>query len=676
MIAGNANAEDPVVTAVKKEVVSGYSWGYQVGVKQQHGSYKNGRSLHAISRRSGTTGTNGSPDYLVWVDEHTGQTAALERPVGYAELGKNPATSAVFTSDAPEGEQGRIWWVLGGRANLQPFDMVRSDHLFNPFAWDLVLDNFVTDFESTTPCLATVGLTGMLAYRWLESRAPNGEVRFQDYDLSQSIPILRTEKALGQTSFVSPYGDVTIEQVWSRWDPRHRAFAVSWQWFIRPFGTNQGQRFGSNPFLFTEDLGATWLLADRSPATLPLMHATVTPTMTPHDHLALGEDTNWFQRDLGFSPSGVPWITMPSGAIDPRSNGWQLTFFRWNQSAWEGVPLSNDMQAGADAISCGPTRDFLVCAYSEFGNPGALLVKVSRDDGQTWSAPVTVDTVGTATNGSAQRISWVSFAQPADRYLDNSARFFVAFYRESDSGGMLYKNRIRWVRVQVGPCADFNGDEIANDSDLADFTAAHSAGDWRADFNDDGIVDELDLAAFNTALEGGDSCGEDPGGGDPGGEGEAFVQAAYGLVSIEAEHFEQPPTGWSLTSLAGASNSEGIKATSGPKTPVADLSQRAEYRINFSRTGPHSVWLGMRASASGQKVLRVGLDDGTPLSRTTTIDGIWRWKLVSSPINVQTTGVHVLRIYRKEPNVELDKIVLTPGTFKPTGSGPPESPRQ
>jgi glycosyl hydrolase family 115 len=97
--------------------------------------------------------------------------------------------------------------------------------------------------------------------------------------------------------------------------------------------------------------------------------------------------------------------------------------------------------------------------------------------------------------------------------------------------------------------------------------------------------------------------------------------------------------------------------------------------VNFSSIGPHSAWLRMRGFASGQKVLRIGLDDGNPLSRATTTDGVWRWKLVTPQINVLSAGVHAIRILRKDPNVELDKIIITPGTYKPAGLGPVESPR-
>ncbi len=210
---------------------------------------------------------------------------------------------------------------------------------------------------------------------------------------------------------------------------------MTWLWFAH--GGSTGNAMGSNPFIYTDDQGTTWRSADGTPVSLPLTYSTAiaTPPITPHDHFALGEHSSWLPRDIGFSPGGVPWITMAAGAIDGHDDGWQPTFFRWDGSSWQAVPLSNDMENNADAMACGTLRDYLICAYSELGTPGSLLVKVSRDDGQTWSAPVAVDNVGLADTGVLQRINWVSFAQPADRYLDNTARFFLSYYRDGEAEG-------------------------------------------------------------------------------------------------------------------------------------------------------------------------------------------------------------------------------------------------
>jgi hypothetical protein len=498
-----STAADPPITAEAQDITSDYSWGYKSGVKEHLGSYKNGRSVHAISRRAGTTGELGNPDSLVSFDEQTREALAIEHPAGVYELGVNPGGSAVFTSSAAGGEQGRLWWALGGRAHEIPIDLARSRGLFDPRDFDVVLDDIDTAYRSSTPRLSVVQQNGLLIYRYLSSVDPEGEVRFQRYDLESEQPVLKAQKALGIASFVDGLGNITIEQIWSRWDPRRAALAVTWHWFDRArIDNQQAKLFGSGPFVYTQDLGETWQFADGSPATLPLTYETLNPTISPYDHLALGETMGWVSRDVGFGPAGTPWMTMPAdnrlGSLS------KMRFFLWNETGWENRVLTVDLDRG-NPLACGVTRDYIVCAYSERGTPGTLLVRVSRDEGRSWSTPVAVDSIGITPEGSAQRINWVSFAQPADRYLDNAARFFVSYYDTSQSEGMNYKNNIRWVRLQVGPRADFNGDERVDDSDRQAFEAAFGEGDWRADFNDDGVVDGADssafLAAWNEELE-------------------------------------------------------------------------------------------------------------------------------------------------------------------------------
>lgn len=677
-MASPAFGDDPPITAVSRDLSPYYRWGFKSGVKQQHGSYKNGRSLHAVLQRAGTSVENGYPDYLIWFDEHTGRSAALERAVAYAELGKNPATHAVFTADATVTEQGRFWWVMGGRANSQPFDLFRATQLFSPFSHEQILNNLVTEPQSTTPALAVVGQTALLAYRWRASGSRTGEVRVRNYDLPASgAPVLRSERTIGRASVVAGIGDVTIEQLWTRWDPRIRAFALTWQWFQHTATTPDGKAFGSNPFLYTEDFGTTWKSADGAAVALPFnyLSATASPVITPYEHFSRGENTGWLPRDIGFTPGGVPWMTLATGPLGGDHDGWTMTLFRWAGSTWEAVPLSSDMEGDADAMACGPVRDFLVCAYSELGTPGSLLVKVSKDDGLNWSTPVAVESVGLADNGALQRINWVSFSQPVDRYLDNTARFFVGYYRTEEAQGRDFSNRLRFVRVQVGPKADFNGDGIVDDGDRVEFDAAHTAADARADFNDDSVVNSLDLDAFTSSMAGNEpGLPPEPPPDPPDPGGLAFQQGADGLVSIEAENPETTPFGWTVVSQSGVSNMRLVKADSGAATPNSDRSRYAEYRVRFSRTGTHNVWIRMRGF-TGQYRLRVGLDALSPAVRGTTTDGVWRWRKLTNPIQITTTGTHLIRIYRKDANVEFDKIVLTPASVAPSGLGPAESPR-
>jgi len=444
-----ADAAELGISVDVRDVVNDYSWGYETGLKQHLGSYKNQRSVHAISRFTRMNPTAGLPplgsaDFLVWVDEGTGETAAVEHPVSIFAEGVNPGGNVTFGADEPAEEEGRLWWVLSGRANELAFDLARSVGKFDPQKFDVIADDFETTGRSTAPTLSVVGRHGLLAYRYLHSTDPNGAVIFSRFYLDSVPPFAETTKQLGKSS-AGDLGTVTTEQVWSRWDPRRRALAVTWHWFARDRSVDPIKKyFGSNPFVYSDDLGETWRLADGSPVTLPLSYVSADPKTSPYDHLALRQSTDWYPRDIGFAPDDTPWLVLPAGGPS------NINFFFWGQQGWESRALTSDLDKG-DPIGCGTTRDFVVCAFSESQKPGQLLLRHSADSGRSWSAPVTVDTIGRTPSGSVQRIDWVSFVQPADGYPDNAARFFVGYFNTADgSFGRRFKNRIRWVRLEIG----------------------------------------------------------------------------------------------------------------------------------------------------------------------------------------------------------------------------------
>jgi hypothetical protein len=444
-----AHGADPAISVQTRDIVLDYSWGYLSGVKQHLGTYKDGRSAHVIARYVSenpdpSQGKFGNPDFLVWVDENTDEAIAYEHPAGNFGVGVNPGGNVVFASDVSAGEQGRLWSVLGARAYEIPFDITRSSGLFDASSFDVVLNDFVTEASSTTPVLSVVGDTGLLIWRHLRSTHPDVAVRFDRYDLQSGTPTLATRTDLGRASTVPALGEITIEQLWSRWDPRRRALAVTWQWFDKEV-TTTGEilRFGANPFLYTEDAGATWKRADGSPVALPLTYAGIDSVVSPYDHLIRGETAGGYTRDLGFTPNGTPWMVGPAGAPN------RIELFFWRNTAWERRSLTTDLEVG-DPLACGTTRSYLVCIYSEFARQGELLARVSRNNGLDWSAPVKVGEIGLTPTGSRQRINWASFVQPADGYPDNVARFFYSYWDTSAAiDGLNFRNNIRWIRLDV-----------------------------------------------------------------------------------------------------------------------------------------------------------------------------------------------------------------------------------
>jgi hypothetical protein len=150
-----------------------------------------------------------------------------------------------------------------------------------------------------------------------------------------------------------------------------------------------------------------------------------------------------------------------------------MRIFLWLDGAWDSRTISLDLDEG-DPIGCGATREYLVCTYSETLRPGQLLLRYSKDSGRSWNDPVVVDTVERASDGTLQRINWVSFVQPADGYPDNVARFFIGYYK-TDTKTLVqqrhFKNNIRWVRVDI---AESNRDpsvDITSPVDGTIFTA-------------------------------------------------------------------------------------------------------------------------------------------------------------------------------------------------------------
>ncbi|MGI4734723.1 MAG: glycosyl hydrolase 115 family protein [Janthinobacterium lividum] len=176
----------------------------------------------------------------------------------------------------------------------------------------------------------------------------------------------------------------------------------------------------------------------------------------------------------------------------------------------------------------------------------------------------------------------------------------------------------------------------------------------------------------------------------------ASSQAAGDYVAIDAEHYSQAvnagPTTWQrlpdLGRTAGAVTTFPTTAASTP-TPGGN-SPHLEYRINLAQPGPVTVtaYLAPTLDFTNTTGLRyaVSLDDEAPqiINLHTGLNpdnGNRPWEqavadniiLKTSQHNVAAAGTHVLKFWRVDPGVVLEKLVVSPGALPPSYLGPPEN---
>src|SRR5262245_1307370 len=174
----------------------------------------------------------------------------------------------------------------------------------------------------------------------------------------------------------------------------------------------------------------------------------------------------------------------------------------------------------------------------------------------------------------------------------------------------------------------------------------------------------------------------------------AFRQDAgsNGLVVMEAEHYDttvgQGNRDWTrFYRVSGFSGDGAVQATPNTgavrNTGFTANSPRMDFRVNFTKTGTHYVWVRGRASSTADDTLHVGLDGAAVATadKVGPLKGAYGWtqKTVGGPvatIEVGTPGIHTVNVWMREDGAVVDRLLLsTNAGFIPTGTGPAESPR-
>jgi len=133
----------------------------------------------------------------------------------------------------------------------------------------------------------------------------------------------------------------------------------------------------------------------------------------------------------------------------------------------------------------------------------------------------------------------------------------------------------------------------------------------------------------------------------------------------------------------------GDQSGTNPQTndPRVD-SPKLDFRIQFTRTGTHYVWVRGFATTTGNNSCHVGLDHGANnIAGTPGLDlnfatlNQWTWSSVNATsvrrtVNITSTGLHTLHLWMREAGLKVDQVlVTTDASYIPANSGLATSPR-
>jgi hypothetical protein len=174
---------------------------------------------------------------------------------------------------------------------------------------------------------------------------------------------------------------------------------------------------------------------------------------------------------------------------------------------------------------------------------------------------------------------------------------------------------------------------------------------------------------------------------------DGYVEA-NGYVAIEAEHFKEMigrgGSEWRVLKQLGRSG-DSVKVfpdvASSVTASFATTAPELTYKVYFFSAGtfPVTVYRIPTLNTTGACRLAIGLDDGAAKvleGANATDDAAWKTNVVqhieklSSTIQVSAPGYHTLRVWKVDPSIAIDRIVIDTGGLKPSYLGPPESYRR
>jgi len=381
------------------------------------GIYVNGLSLQHPGRAY-----DEDPNWLLYVNENDGTAGKIN--IGGTATNDHGGGSVTALHD------GTLVFTRGGYFHSIAADLWTSDQPYDISSWTQRLNDYVT---ASGGCCLSSAVTQNNKYLVVYRNGPNDTSATGQtlliYDPSTWTMESEVEIAHGETWEGHPLCPCYN---WMRFDPRYNYIFVTWSW---KENVDTNDNWGSAPFVYSDDNGTTWRKADGTAYSLPIYYSNAD---IPDDSIANDLYPYNYGPESGITPNGTFYMAVPHR--DVRGGTSYLYFYTWNGTNW--VPHNLSTLIYSCAFSVGETKDFMVIAYADAEEPNKLKVKISSDDGETWSEPIVVDTLSSSDN-----IIGVSYCQPIEGYDDNYARFFYAYYNPNTES--MEQCDVKWIKFEI-----------------------------------------------------------------------------------------------------------------------------------------------------------------------------------------------------------------------------------
>ena len=413
------------------------------------GIYSNYLSYQHAGRHHDSN-DNEIPDYYFWVNESNSSGGELQ-------VAGDSSSDTHGGGDIAFSDNGTLWYIYGGYFHNIPADLWRANSAYNHSDWTKDTDNILTVSGGCSPSIEITQNDSLLLF-WRDgaSDTSSTETGYRRYDISDGssgVANIDTYLANGMTFESNP---VCPSYIWSTSDPRYNYTFVTLVWKEE---AGASDNWGSAPFIYSDNNGTNWKMANGSVYTLPIEYNTATwqsQADIPWDSVYLNLASYSYGETVGVSPDNSFYMTVAH--VDSRGILPYAFTYVWDNSSqeWTEHNLSSSALTFSTAMTSGTTKDYIFVAYTLENDNSSIRIRVSGDNGNSWSAEEVVYTI--PPDASTESIYGISYCQPKENYTDNIVRLFYAWGNETATGSTKERCNVNWIKFNIGnnpPTVDY-----------------------------------------------------------------------------------------------------------------------------------------------------------------------------------------------------------------------------